>query len=49
MEILIYAAMLLVIILVSIVWANAIDYMQNHHPDYKGEDFLQEEEEEKKS
>lgn len=22
------------------LWAGGIDYMMKHHPDYKGEDFL---------
>ena len=22
------------------LWAGGIDYMQKHHPDYKGEDYL---------
>jgi hypothetical protein len=25
-------------------WVKGIDYMQNNHPDYKGEDFLGEDE-----
>lgn len=29
-----------VAVVVSIVWARGIDYMHTHHPDYKGEDFL---------
>ena len=27
------------------LWVEGIDYMNTHHPDYKGEDFLNEEEE----
>lgn len=30
------------------LWAGGIDYMQRNHPDYKGEDFLNWTEEEKK-
>jgi len=26
------------------LWVEGIDYMNTHHPDYKGEDFLNEEE-----
>jgi hypothetical protein len=26
--------------IVSIFWVRGIDHMQKHHPDYKGEDFL---------
>jgi len=25
------------------LWAGGIDYMAKHHPDYKGEDFFNEE------
>ena len=30
---------------ISIVWANAIDYMQENHPDYKGKDLFNEDDE----
>ncbi len=26
--------------IISYFWVRGIDYMQKHHPDYKGEDFL---------
>jgi len=26
--------------IVSFFWARGIDYMKENHPDYKGEDFL---------
>lgn len=26
--------------IVSYFWVRGIDYMNTHHPDYKGEDFL---------
>ncbi len=26
--------------LISFFWVRGIDYMQENHPDYKGEDFL---------
>jgi hypothetical protein len=26
--------------LISYFWVSGIDYMQKHHPDYKGDDFL---------
>jgi hypothetical protein len=29
--------------LVVILWVSGIDYMKNNHPDYKGEDFFNEE------
>lgn len=28
------------LIVIGVVWANGIDYMQKNHPDYKGDDFL---------
>jgi hypothetical protein len=32
--------------LVVILWVSGIDYMKNNHPDYKGEDFFNEEDDE---
>ena len=29
---------------VVILWVEGIDYMKRNHPDYKGEDFIEEEE-----
>lgn len=29
--------------LVVILWVSGIDYMKKNHPDYKGEDFFNEE------
>ena len=26
--------------MVTVVWVRGIDYMKENHPDYKGEDFL---------
>lgn len=26
--------------LFSLLWLNGIDYMKSNHPDYKGDDFL---------
>ena len=26
--------------MVAIVWVRGIDYMKDNHPDYKGDDFL---------
>jgi len=28
--------------MVTVVWVSGIDYMKDNHPDYKGEDFLNE-------
>ena len=27
-------------LLIAVVWVRGIDYMKKNHPDYKGEDFL---------
>jgi len=29
------------------LWAGGIDYMQRNHPDYKGEDFLNKDKDDK--
>ena len=34
---------------VIILWVEGIDYMNKNHPDYKGEDFFNEEESEEKN
>jgi hypothetical protein len=31
---------LIVVILIAILWVRGIDNMKKNHPDYKGEDFL---------
>jgi hypothetical protein len=28
--------------MVAVFWVSGIDYMKENHPDYKGEDFLNE-------
>ena len=28
------------ILLIAVVWVRSIDHMKENHPDYKGEDFL---------
>lgn len=33
---------------IAFFWVRGIDYMKKNHPDYKGEDFLNWDEEEKK-
>lgn len=33
---------LLIASVISIMWVGGIDYMKNNHPDYKGEDFFNE-------
>jgi hypothetical protein len=34
-------------IVMGILWVNGIDYMDKNHPDYKGEDLFDEDEEKK--
>ncbi len=34
----------LVLIPISWIWVRKIDYMQDNHPDYKGEDLFDEDE-----
>ena len=36
----------LAVIVTAVLWVNGIDYMKKNHPDYKGEDFFNEEEDE---
>jgi hypothetical protein len=36
----VFLFMFIVLALVSWSWVKGIDYMQENHPDYKGEDFL---------
>lgn len=31
---------LIIVSVISYFWVSGIDYMQKNHPDYKGEDFL---------
>ena len=39
----VYLLMFVVVLVVSILWVRGIDYMDKNHPDYKGEDFFNEE------
>ena len=36
----VFGLMFVVVAIISWRWVNGIDYMQRNHPDYKGEDFL---------
>jgi hypothetical protein len=36
----------LAVIVTAVLWVNGIYYMNENHPDYKGEDFFNEEEDE---
>ena len=37
----IFSIMVLIVAILSWVWANGIDYMNENHPDYKADDFLE--------
>ena len=44
MEILVgVLCVMLMVLPVTYLWITGIDYMMKNHPDYKGEDFLDEE------
>lgn len=34
------SALLLVVLSVSLCWVRGLEYMDTHHPDYDGQDFL---------
>jgi len=36
----VYLLMVAVVAIISYFWVRGIDYMKENHPDYKGEDFL---------
>ena len=36
----VYILMFIVVAIISYFWVRGIDYMKENHPDYKGEDFL---------
>jgi hypothetical protein len=38
----IYLLEFVIVVIVSVLWANGIDKMNTNHPNYKGEDFLDE-------
>ena len=44
----VYAIMLFILLGVVALWVKGITDMHENHPDYKGEDFFNEEEKEKK-
>jgi len=43
----IYLLMVAVVAIISYFWVQGIDYMKENHPDYKGEDFLDWDDEDK--
>ena len=36
----VFLLMFVVVAIISYFWVRGIDYMKENHPDYKGEDFL---------
>jgi hypothetical protein len=42
----VYGIMFIVLVVIVIFWVRGIDYMMKNHPNYKGEDFFNEEEDE---
>ena len=43
----VYLLMFVVVAIISYFWVRGIDYMKENHPDYKGEDFLNWDEDDK--
>ena len=43
----VYLLMFAVVAFISYLWVRGIDYMKENHPDYKGEDWLNWDEEDK--
>jgi hypothetical protein len=39
--------MFVVVAIISYLWVRGIDYMKENHPDYKGDDFLNWDEDDK--
>ena len=37
---LVYLVEIIITIIIAALWTRGIDKMKNEHPDYKGEDFL---------
>jgi len=42
-------ACVILLVFISVLWARGINYMDKNHPDYKGEDLFDEEEDGKVS
>ena len=45
----VYLVMFVITAIISYLWVSGIENMKNSHPDYKGEDFLNFEEDEKET
>jgi hypothetical protein len=43
----VFLLMFIVVAIISYLWVRGIDYMKENHPDYKGEDFLNWDEDDK--
>ena len=43
----VFLLMFVVVAIISYFWVKGIDYMKENHPDYKGEDFLNWDEDDK--
>jgi hypothetical protein len=43
----VFLLMFVIVAIISYFWVRGIDYMKENHPDYKGEDFLDWDEEDK--
>jgi len=43
----VYLLMVAVVAIISYLWVQGIDYMKENHPDYKGEDFFELDDEDK--
>jgi len=43
----VYLLMFVVVAIISYFWVKGIDYMKANHPDYKGEDFFNWDDEDK--
>jgi hypothetical protein len=45
----VYLTMFVITAIISYLWARGIDKMKDEHPDYKGDDFLKLEDDEKEN
>lgn len=43
----VYLLMVAVVAIISYLWVRGINYMKENHPDYKGDDFLDLDDEDK--
>ena len=43
----VFLLMFVVVAIISYFWVRGIDYMKENHPDYKGDDFLNWDEDDK--